>query len=89
MQVRNEDIVEDFDGRVREICAFVGLEWKDSLRNFGEKSRRQQIATPSATQVARGLNREGIGQWRRYAEQLAPVLPVLQPWVETFGYPPQ
>jgi Flp pilus assembly protein TadD len=87
--VRNEDIVEDFDLRVREICDFVGLEWKDSLRGFAEKSRRQQIATPSATQVARGLSREGVGQWRRYAEQLAPVLPLLRPWVEKFGYPPE
>jgi hypothetical protein len=41
----------------------------------------------SANQVRRGLNAEGIGQWRNYAAQLAPVLPILQPWVQRFGYP--
>ena len=35
---------------------------------------------------ARGLYREGIGQWRRYRDQLAPVLPILAPWVAEFGY---
>ena len=36
--------------------------------------------------VARGLNREGQGAWRRYREQMAPVLPLLEPWVRRFGY---
>lgn len=26
-------------------------------------------------------------QWRRYAPQLAPVMPVLKPWIEQLGYP--
>jgi hypothetical protein len=34
----------------------------------------------------RGLNREGAGQWRRFQVQLAPILPILAPWVERFGY---
>jgi Tfp pilus assembly protein PilF len=28
----------------------------------------------------------GIGRWHDYEEQMAPVLPVLQPWIERFGY---
>ena len=43
---------------------------------------------PSADQVARGLNAEGVGQWRRYEAQLAPVLSLLEPWAARFGYPP-
>ena len=44
------------------------------------------IATPSGAQLARGLSAEGMGAWRRYADQLSPVLPLLQPWVERYGY---
>jgi len=46
------------------------------------------INTPSAAQLAKGLNTEGVGQWRRYRDQLAPVLPNLEPWVEKYGYAP-
>ena len=39
----------------------------------------------SAPQVRRGLF-DGTRQWERYREQMAPVLPVLDPWVRKFGY---
>ena len=34
------------------------------------------------------INREGFGHWRRYREQMAPVLPLLRPWVGRFEYEP-
>jgi len=37
--------------------------------------------------VARGLFTEGVGQWRRYGEQLRPARPILDAWAERFGYP--
>ena len=87
LEMRNEDVVADFDAHIGKLCSFVGLDWRPSLRSFGAHSRRQHIATPSANQVARGLSAEGVEQWRRYRGQLAPVLPILQPWVERYGYP--
>ena len=84
--VRYESLVEDFEGTARAACEFLGLAWDEGLRDFAERARRRGISTPSAAQVARGLNREGQGSWRRYRKQLAPVLPVLQPWVDRFGY---
>lgn len=87
LTLRNEDIVADFDGQIRALCDFVGLGWVDALRDFANRSRVRDVATPSATQIQQGLERRGIGQWRRYAPEMAPVLPVLAPWVERFGYP--
>jgi tetratricopeptide (TPR) repeat protein len=84
--VRYESLVEDFEGTARAACAVLGLERHDGRADFAEKARNRGISTPSAAQVARGLNREGQGAWRRYAEQMAPVLPILAPWVERFGY---
>ena len=78
--------MEDFEATGREVCAFLGLEWDEGLRDFAAKARTRGITTPSAAQVARGLNRDGQGTWRRYRDQMAPVLPVLQPWVDRFGY---
>lgn len=84
--IRNEDLAADFETSVRNICAFLGLTWKDSMARFAEQSRTRSIATPSAAQVARGINSDGVGQWRRYRDQLAAVLPILRPWTTRFGY---
>ena len=84
--VRYESLVEDFEDTAKAACGFLGLDWDEGLRDFAERARKRGISTPSAAQVARGLNREGQDVWRRYREALAPVLPVLQPWVDRFGY---
>jgi tetratricopeptide (TPR) repeat protein len=83
-RLRYEDLVADFEGEGRSLCEFLGVEWTPALQNFAATERT--IATPSSTQVARGLYSEGAGQWRNYADQLAPVAPILAPWVEKFGY---
>ncbi|HEX8232350.1 MAG TPA: sulfotransferase [Caulobacteraceae bacterium] len=85
--VRHEDLVDDFEAQARAICRFIGLPWDPALHGFAERVRDRSVATPSAQQVAKGLNRDGMGQWRRYKAELGPVLPLLQPWVERFGYP--
>jgi hypothetical protein len=56
------------------------------MGDFAQRSKARAVATPSATQVARGISSEGVGQWRRYANEMREVLPLLAPWVEKFGY---
>lgn len=85
--VRHEDLVDDFDGTTRRLCAFLGLDWDAATRDFAVSSARRAVRTVSSSQVSRGLYRDGVGQWRAYREQLAPVLPLLAPWVAAWGYP--
>ena len=87
LDVKQEDVTRSFDTEVQKVCHHLGLPWRSSMRRFAETAIRQNIATPSSSQVRAGLNEQGIGQWRRYGQHLAPVLPMLQPWVEKFGYP--
>ncbi len=86
-EVRYDRLVSDFEGEVRAMAQFVGLEWTEAFRRFDRTARTRGVQTASATQVRRGLY-DGRGQWRRYADQLAPALPILQPWVERFGFEP-
>ncbi len=83
--VRHENIVSNFDDEIRRVLDFIGLEWDPGVRKFA--ARGGEGATPSASQVARGLNAEGVGVWRRYQAQLQPVLPLLDPWIARYGYP--
>jgi hypothetical protein len=84
--VRYEALVADFEVEIREICAFIGLDWRDSLHDFAASARARPIHTPSASQVRKGLYATGSGQWRRYESHLAPILPILAPWVAALGY---
>ena len=87
--VRHESLIADFDGVVGAACGFLGLDWTDALRGFSTRIQERGVATPSGAQLAGGLSAEGVGQWRRYRQQMAPALPRLAPWVQRFGYDPE
>lgn len=85
-EYRYENLVADFDGSTRAVCEFLGVPWRESMRDFAVTARALDSRQASAGQVRRGLRDDSVGQWRRYEAQLSPILPVLQPWVERFGY---
>lgn len=85
-EVRHETVIADFDREVGEILAFIGADWDPAVRNFADRVAGR-MRTPSYSQLARGLNADGVGQWRRYQGHMAPILDALEPWVARFGYP--
>jgi hypothetical protein len=87
-ELRHEVFVSDLETEARKLCAILNVDWDESMMNFAERAKLGTIATASAPQIGRGLNREGFGRWRTYAQELAPILPILQPWVEEFHYSP-
>jgi len=86
LKIRYESLVADFEGQTKAMCDFLGIEWTARLRDFADTARANAINTPSSTQVGRGLYESGVDQWRNYDFALKPVLPILQPWIEKFGY---
>jgi Flp pilus assembly protein TadD len=84
--LRLEDLVRDFEGQTRTLCAFLDIEWTDGLRDFAHPAQDRNIRSISASQVRRGLYGEGADDWKHYARELTPILPLLRPWVESFGY---
>jgi tetratricopeptide (TPR) repeat protein len=87
--VRHEDVVTEFSREMKRICAHLNLEWVASMGDFALRTQKRAVLTPSTAQLVRGLNTEGLGQWRRYQAKLSPVLPLLAPWVKRFYYDPQ
>jgi tetratricopeptide (TPR) repeat protein len=85
MEVRHEAMVADFEDTIRDVLAFLELPQSPAMAEFADKMSTDP-RTPSDVQLVRGLNSEGVGQWRRYKAQMEPVLGMLQPWVKRFGY---
>jgi tetratricopeptide (TPR) repeat protein len=86
LEVRYERLIDDFEGELGRISAFLGLELTPAMLDIAATASRRAVRTPSAPQVRAGLNRQGLGRWRAYADELAPVLPILAPWLESLGY---
>jgi tetratricopeptide (TPR) repeat protein len=84
--LRYEDLVGDFAGETAKLLDVLGLPQDPAVAAFSGAERAQDIATPSAAQVAGGVSGEGVGQWRRYEAQLAPAIRLLAPWTQAFGY---
>lgn len=85
--IRYEDVVDDAEGQLRGLLAYLGLDWNDKvLDHVGTARSRGLITTASYAQVTEGMYRRASGRWQRYRHHLEPVLPVLAPWAEKFGY---
>ena len=83
--VRYESLVADFDAETRALCAFAGLPWDPAVRRFDRTAKARGVATASAGQVRKGLY-DGRRQWEPFAPWLEPVMPILAPWIDKFGY---
>ena len=84
---RHEDLVADPEAQLRRIGDFLGIEDTAPMLNFSEHAQaRGFIGTPSYAQVVQGLNAEAVGRWERYRAHLEPMLPILAPVLEYWGY---
>jgi tetratricopeptide (TPR) repeat protein len=85
--VRYEDLVADPAGTVRELLDYLGKDWSDAVLDYaGKAQRRGGISTPSYHQVSEPIYEHARYRWRRFQAQLAPVLPLLEPYAHQFGY---
>ena len=78
-------LVREFEPTTQALCGFVGIPWSEAVRRFDKTAQARGVSTASAGQVRKGLY-DGSGQWRPYATRFEPLMPLLQPWIERFGY---
>jgi tetratricopeptide (TPR) repeat protein len=76
LEVDYEQVVGDLAGQARRIVAHCGLEWDDACLAFHQSKR--PVQTASVLQVRQPIYTGSIGRWRTCAEQLKPLLEVLQ-----------
>jgi tetratricopeptide (TPR) repeat protein len=70
-RVVNERLVDDTEGEVRRMLEFIGVPFDPACLEFHRNTRAVQ--TPSAEQVRRPINRDGLDQWCHYEPWLGPL----------------
>lgn len=84
---RYETLVTDPAGQTRKIAEYLDLRDADAMLDFNRHAREKEfIGTPSYTQVIEPINSRAVGRWQRYREYFEPVLPILEPMLEHWGY---
>lgn len=75
--LRYEELIEDPKREFARLNPYLGLPWDDAILSFHESKRT--VRTPSAEQVRRPLNRDGVAAWKPYEQWLDPLFKVLAP----------
>ncbi|MFZ7090621.1 sulfotransferase [Primorskyibacter sp. 2E233] len=87
VEIRYEHLIADLHGAVEPVLTHMGLDWRDEMADFQKSARaRPVIRTPSYKQVTQGLYSSADGRWRRYDAHLGPVMNILKPWINRWGY---
>jgi hypothetical protein len=86
LALRNEDLVAAPQAEVERLCAFLGIPPCPAMTDFTRRRERRAIASPDAARLGGGIEGPRPAHWRRYPGPMAPVLPLLAPWVQRFGY---
>jgi tetratricopeptide (TPR) repeat protein len=81
-RVFHEAMVEDSEAEIRAMLDYLGLPFEESCLRFYENDRA--VRTPSAEQVRRPINREGVEQWKAYEPWLGPLKKSLGPVLECY-----
>ena len=84
-RVINERLIDDPEGEVRSLIDYVGLPFDPACLEF-HKTRRT-VQTPSAEQVRRPINRDGVDYWRRFERFLDPMKQALGDALDTWDRP--
>ena len=84
-RVLNEQLIEDPEGEVRRMLDFIGVPFDPACLEFHRNKRA--IQTPSAEQVRRPINRDGMDYWRHYERWLGPLKEALGPALEQWDKP--
>lgn len=71
-EVAYEDLVGDQEGESRRLVEHSGLQWNRDCLDFHHS--RSPSVTASAAQVRQPIYDTSIGRWRKYGQQLAPLV---------------
>lgn len=86
-ELRYESMVADIPGTARALCDFAGLPWDERMLDpTGHAQQKGYISTPSYTQVVKPVSRGAVNRWRAYEQQFQPLVPLLKPHLDRWGY---
>lgn len=82
----HERLIDDPEREIRALLDYLDLPFEDACLNF--HANKRPVRTPSAEQVRRPINRDGVGQWQPYEKWLGPLKDALGPVLTAYPAAP-
>jgi hypothetical protein len=86
MEYKYEDLVTAPEATTRKVFDFIGENWIDDVLDYRGRRSGRPIDTPSREALNEPIYTRAVGRWRAWEHHLAPVLPILAPYVSALGY---
>ena len=67
-----EDVVDDLEGKAKELIDFCGLDWEESCLDFYKNKR--VVKTASHNQVNKPIYKTSVRRWKQYEEFIQPLI---------------
>lgn len=74
--IQYEKLVSNQEEVSKELINYIGLEWDERCLDFHENDRT--VRTASHLQVRKPMYQNSVNRWKRYEEQLQPLIEILQ-----------
>lgn len=71
-----QNLVNQPEASMREVCQYLGIEYQSKMIDV--RDRKSNVTTASTVSVREGIQADRDEQWKRYAEQLEPLLTKLK-----------
>ena len=86
-RVIHEKLIEDPEREIRALLDYLDLPFEDACLRFYKNDRA--VRTPSAEQVRRPINRQGVGRWRPFEPWLGELKQALGPVLDAYPNVPK
>lgn len=76
LDIKYEEVVSDLEPNARRLIDHLDLPWEDACLDFHRQD--SAVTTASAVQVREKVHTRSVGRWRKYEDQLKPLLDILR-----------
>lgn len=84
---RYEDVVENTQSTLKDICSFLNLKWSEDMMDYRDDLQKKElISTPSFRQVVEPINQNAKYRWVHYQNHFDKAMPFLEPFIKKHGY---
>ena len=84
--IKYENLILSLKDETSKLLKFLDLNWEKEIDNYRNNALDKKINTPSYNQVTEKIYTRASGRWKNYKNEMSDVKPIIQFWIEKWGY---
>ena len=84
--IKYENLIFSLKDETTKLLKFLDLNWEKEIDNYRSNALDKKINTPSYNQVTEKIYTRALGRWKNYKNEMHDIMPIMQFWIEKWGY---